>query len=437
MIELGEWEFEHEEDTIEDDEEVKEKGNDYAKTAKALGEILSRGINISLVNINKSSYGFRPDVEKNRILFALKALSGVNRETIDKIIAKRPYTSIKDFMQKVPLGKLPMISLIKSGAFDEISADWASSLKVEPRLAAMIYYINSVSEPKKRLTLQNFSTLAERNLLPEELNFERQVFTFNKSLKANMKWKNFYLLKSVYYDFYREYFDIDSITIEDGIPRVEQKVWDKQYQIVMDRAREWIKAHEEETLRELNFMLFKALWDKYADGNLSSWEMKSLCFYYHEHELSHVNYKKYGISNFNSLPVEPEVDYYFNRKDIQIPIFKLTRIIGTVIAKNDARASVVLMTPEGLATVKFTKDYYAKYKRQISEVQEDGKKKTMEKGWFGRGNMLMITGFRRGDQFIAKTYKRTASEQIYKITDITDSGDIELVHERYGVEDNE
>ena len=426
-----------EEDTIEDDEEVKEKGNDYAKTAKALGEILSRGINISLVNINKSSYSFRPDVEKNRILFALKALSGVNRETIDKIIAKRPYTSIKDFMQKVPLGKLPMISLIKSGAFDEISADWASSLKVEPRLAAMIYYLNSVSEPKKRLTLQNFNTLAERNLLPEELNFEKQVFIFNKSLKAKMKWKTYYLLKDIYYDFYKEYFDMDSITIEGGVPRIEQKAWDKQYQIVMDRAREWIKSHEEETLRELNFMLFKELWDKYADGNLSSWEMKSLCFYYHEHELSHINYKKYGISNFNSLPAEPEVDYYFNKKDIQIPIFKLTRIVGTVIAKNDARASVVLMTPDGLATVKFTKDYYAQYKRQISEVQEDGKKKTMEKGWFGRGNMLMITGFRRGDQFIAKTYKKTASEQIYKIIDITDSGDIELVHDRYGVDENE
>ena len=64
--------------------------------------------------------------------------------------------------------------------------------------------------------------------------------------------------------------------------------------------------------------------------------MDSLCFYHGEHELANVDKERYGIIDFNKLPTEPEVDYFFKRNGKQIPIYKLFRIIGTVIAKNDA-----------------------------------------------------------------------------------------------------
>ena len=38
---------------------------DYAKIAKAIGDVRSKGIKVSLANINKSSFGFAPDVENN------------------------------------------------------------------------------------------------------------------------------------------------------------------------------------------------------------------------------------------------------------------------------------------------------------------------------------------------------------------------------------
>ena len=44
----------------------------------------------------------------------------------------------------------------------------------------------------------------------------------------------------------------------------------------------------------------------------------------------------------------------------------------------------------------------------------------------------MITGFRREDTFIAKRYKHTPTHQLYKITNVTQEGDIEINHERYG-----
>lgn len=67
-----------------------------------------------------------------------------------------------------------MVSLIKSGAFDRLEEDWGKQLKVSPRIVIMTYYLSIVSEPKKRLTLQNFNGLIQRNLIPKELDFEKE-----------------------------------------------------------------------------------------------------------------------------------------------------------------------------------------------------------------------------------------------------------------------
>ena len=73
---------------------------------------------------------------------------------------------------------------------------------------------------------------------------------------------------------------------------------------------------------------------------------------------------------------------------------------------------------------------YAMYKRQISEPQSDGTKKVVEKGWFTRGTLLVINGFRRDDMFVAKKYANTQGHTIYKITDINENGSIRLENER-------
>ena len=190
-------------------------------------------------------------------------------------------------------------------------------------------------------------------------------------------------------------------TLEEDWPFFEEGEKDKTYQLVMDDAREWIKEHQAEILEKYNEVLFKECWDKYATGNVSSYEMESLCFYYHDHELKDVNLDKYGIVDFFSLSSEPDVDYYFKRNGHDIPIYKIRKVIGTVIGKNDARSSISLLTTSGVITVKFTKEYFAMYNRQMSEKQEDGTKKVVEKGWFTRGTKLMVAGFRRDDTFVA------------------------------------
>ena len=427
--------LEEESDFEEDDDgdviQKKEKSTDYTKIAKALGDIISRGINVSLVDINKSNYSFEPDAENNEILFGMKALSNVGGPVIEQIIANRPYVSIADFMNKCPLNKSAMISLIKAGAFDKLEKEWAAEVGVEARTLVMAYYISKVCEAKKKLTLQNFNGLVQHNLIPAELDFQKRTFVFNKYLKAEKKTGKYYVFDEPCEQFYNQFFDLEELDVINGYTCILQTKWDKIYQGVMDGVRDWLKENHDKVLKEYNTILFKETWDKYAKGNISAWEMEALCFYYHEHELKNVNIEKYGIVDFNTLSSEPEVDYFFKRNGKEIPIYKTQKIIGTVISKNDTRSSITILTTTGVVTVKFTKEYFAMFNRQISEKQEDGTKKVMEKGWFTRGIKVMCTGFRRDDMFITKTYKHTPTHQLYKIVNVI-NGEMELEHERKG-----
>lgn len=420
-----------EEDTPEEkmDEEgkkKKDKSSDYGKIAKAIGAIKEQNIEVSLININTSDFGFIPDVKNNRILYGLKALSNVGKDVIDQIKANRPYTGLKDFMIKCPLSKTVMVNLIKAGAFDEIE-------KVLPdRKSIMAYYLSQVYGGKNRLTLQNFNGLIQNNLIPKELEFQVRIFNFTKHLKAYQKVGKYFIFNDRIILFFEKFLSeyADELEVINGYTCILQTKWEKIYHKIMEGAKDWLKFNQERMLKEYNAELFRQCWEKYAKGNLSHWEMQALCFYYGEHELAEVNMYKYGVSDFNSLSSTPVVDYYFKRGNIQIPIFKLTRIIGTVLAKNDNKSSITLLTTTGVVNVKFSREYYAMFKKQISQIQPNGKKKVMEKGWFGRGNLLMITGFRREDTFVAKAYKSSDTHQLYKITAVMGS-DILLQHERW------
>lgn len=426
-----------EEEEIEYDEdgnpgEKKEKAPDYAKMADAIGDIMEQGVSVSLVDINKSSYGFEPDVERNQILFGLHAISHIGSDNITRIAGGRPYHSLKDFMARCKIDKPGMINLIKGGAFDELEKDRGTELKCHPRIASMVYYLNVVSKPKAKLNLQNFNGLMEMELLPEELSFEKRTFIFNKYLSKFQKAGKYFILDEVYLRFYNEFFDIDKLDVINGRTCILQTDWKKQYDIVMNNARNYIKTHHDELLKNYNFLLFKEQWDKYAKGNLSYWEMESLCFYYHEHELANVDFNKYGIKNFVDMPTTPIVDRTFKKNGKEIPLYKIERIAGTVIAKNNTRSSISLLTVSGVVNVKFTKEFYAMYARQLSEPGADGKKHVVEKGWFTRGTKLMISGFRRDDTFVAKRYASTPGHTLYKIEEVQGK-DIILTHERKGI----
>lgn len=397
----------------------------YGKIAKAVGNIINRGIRVSLVDINKSQYMFEPDEENDIIIYGMKALNGVGGEVIQDIVNNRPYFSLDDFMNKTKVNKTVMVSLIKSGAFDQFN----------DRLKVMEEYIWKICEPKKRITLQNFNGLMERNMIPEELSFEKRLFVFNKALKANCKLDGFFILKDNYYNFYEEFFDLDLLEPYGESVGIKETVWKKLYTKRMEPAKLYFQKHQSELLSQLNDGLFNETWKRYAQGSYSKWEMDSLGMYYHKHELDRVNQTLYNIVDFDALSDSPIVDYTFKRNGIEIPIFKTNRIMGTVISKDDAHSSISVLTiNSGVVTVKFNRDYFAKYNRRISEQQLDGTRKMMEPGWFQRGTLVVINGIRRGDLFMAKKYKRTESHQLYKVTKIYDNGTMDMTNKRWGEE---
>lgn len=395
---------------------------DYGKIAKAVGKIKNQGINFSLIDINKSQYMFEPDETNDQIIYGLKALNGVGGELIQTIVNNRPYSSLQDFIEKTGVNKTAVISLIKSGAFDQFGS----------RKETMKQYIKSVSNCKEKLTMQNFNGLVAHDLIPNVLGLQKRVFLFNKELRKKYKKNNYYMLNNHnYYEFFARNFDIDNLVSINNVLCIEDKKWKKLYDQAMKPAKDYIKKHQKSLLEKYNNKLCREQWIKYALGNYAHWEMESLGMYYHPHELKRVNADAYEIVPFNSLSEEPIVDYTFRKKDKEIPIFKTSRIMGTVIAKDDMHSSISVLTPEsGVVTVKFNRDYFAMYNKRISEVQKDGTKKLIEDSWFKRGTLVVLSGIRRNDSFFTRHYKNSNSHQIYKINHIDQDGMVQMTNLR-------
>lgn len=407
----------------------KTASTDYSKVAKAIGEIRDSGVEVSLLDINKSGFGFKPDAANNRILYGLKGAANISDDFIKQIIANRPYASMYDFYARVHPKAQQMVSLIKGGAFDSL----------EPRYQAMVEYVWLKCDKKKRITLQNLPGLIRYGLLPEDTAERveaRKFYEFTRYLKAECKYlpdPSMYLANDIVIEFLNAHdlSDLLIINTESRCTFIDVKMWDKVYQKQMDVFRDWIASDKDGILNALNDTIFMEEWEKYGKGNLSSWEMDALCFYYHPHELIDANTYKYGISNYKDLPEIPVVERIYQRGNASIPIYRLNKICGTCIAKDKAKSTVYLLTTQGVVTVKFTKEYFSMFDRRISTIDPTtGKKKFLENSWFNRGSMIMVKGFRREDMFVSRNYAASPGHQLYRITQVLPNGDLELQGER-------
>lgn len=431
---------EESEDDEEDDEDSEEEGTtaakkkkktkstNYGKIATAIGKMKSAGVNVIPPNINKSTFTFSPDVENNSIRSGLSGITKVGKELIQSIIQNRPYSSLEEFLSKNKITKPQMVNLIKCGAFDDFK---------DTRYEVMNSYIRSVSDQKKRITLQNMKMLIDFNLLPAELDFEKRIYNFNKYLKKH-KFEKYYLVDEIAFQFVENNLDVnDLVILQDTETQyaIEQTKWDKIYNKYMDKVRAYIKPHHDELLEKLNNKLIEEMWNKYCLGSISKWEMDSISYYAHDHELSKLDYEGYGLVNFFDLPEQPEIDTVIPIKGKQVPLFKIQRIAGTVLDKDKAKKTVTLLTREGVVTVRIFGDAFTHYDRQISEKNPaTGKKKVIERSWFSRGNKIIVTGIRREDTFTAKKYARTPFHLVERITNINDDGTITTIGERVAVE---
>ena len=402
---------------------------DYGKIATAIGSMQSAGIKIALPDINKSDFTFTPVEEENEIYYGIKGILKIGKDLAKVIIKNRPYSSVDNFISKVKINKPQMINLIKCGAFDSFG----------DRIEIMKDYILSISGAKTTLNMRNAQKLIEKKLFPEELDFNVKVFNFNKFIKKIGKSKGLtdrYYLDPYCFSFYESNFDTENISIEyengEPIGYISSAMWDKMYKKLMVPLSDYIKSHLNELLIGLNKELFDDMWNKYALGNISKWEMDSVNFYFHNHELKNVSRSAYGLSDFKEMKEEPEVINTVCIKGRDVPIYYLHRIAGTVIDKNKNKNTVTILTTTGVVDVKIYANQFTAYDKQISEMGADGHKKVIEKSWFTRGNKIIFTGIRRENNFIPKKYKNTQYSVIELITNINDDGLVSVRTERAG-----
>ena len=405
-------------DSGEDEDNDKQDGTNYTKLAKAIGQIRAAGIQVSLADINRSEFGFVPDPENNQILFGMKGMLNVGDDVIEEIISNRPYVSPRDFVNKVKPKKNVMMSLIKGGAFD----------KMMDRKECMAWYIWETCDKKQKVNLQNMAGLMQYKLVPEDTEeriMARRIYEFNRYLKAITisanKLKPYYVLDERAMSFLIDIQQEQLICQNGNIYCILKTDWDKIYQKWMDVFRTWMTENQQYILHEYNKLIFLNDWNKYAKGTISAWEMEALCFYYHEHELSNINNNQYGFVNFYDLPTDPEIDRSFTKNGKTINLYKLYKICGTCIAKNKNKSTVSLLTTNGVVDVKFRKEYFALFDKQISARGDDGKKHIVEKSWFNRGSMIIVQGIRCDDMFVAKKYASSGGHQLYKIDEVIDN----------------
>ena len=397
-----------------DGKKKKSKSTNFGKVATAIGRITSAGITIEPPDINNSSYTFAPDVKNNAILYGLSGITRIGEELVKTIIKNRPYSGIDDFLSKVKVNKPQMINLIKCGAFDGF----------DDRFEMMREYVESISDIKKRITLQNLTMLIDFNLIPTEYDLQIRVFNFNKYLKK-MKSGSYYGLDAIAFNFYEKNFPIDSLEIDTSMQsgfKIKQTVWEAFYQSHMDKIRPYVQKNSAALLAAVNERLISETWNKYCPGSISKWEMDSISCYINEHELAEANPNgDVEFDLYKSLDEEPKINYIATIKGKSIPIYYINRIIGTVLDRNKSKKTVTLLTTDGVVNVKIYGEVFSIYDRQISERGVDGKKHVLEKSCFSRGNKIIVTGVRTGESdFLCKKYKSTPYHRVEIIEDIVD-----------------
>ena len=179
------WEEDVEEDDETSDEPKKTKSVpvNYPKIAKAISDAQLNGVQIMLPDINLAELDFIPDVEHNAIVYSLSTVTNINQDLANTIIAGRPYSSLEDFMNRLTLTPVQMISLIKAGSFDAIEQ--------RPRQAIMRSYLESLARTKvtlkEKVTAVHLGKAIDLNIVPEDFNSQIRMFNYKKWVDKNEK----------------------------------------------------------------------------------------------------------------------------------------------------------------------------------------------------------------------------------------------------------
>lgn len=400
------------------------KSTDYGALAKAIAG-MEQGF-ITCPDINLSSLGFTANMKNNTALYGLGAINSISSDLAKEIISLRPFSSVEDFIKRAVQTKIvqpsKMYNLVKAGCFDSLNED---------RIETMVKFINYLVPDKTKITTSNIPKLLEYRCIPREFEnsimlyqFRKIVFDKKNCSKMINKTQGFFKVPNELMDYYEEYlsahctnaFDFDDA----GALILSSKEFEKIYKLLQQEFDAWLKSQD--ALDRFNYCAKNELWMKYCSGSLAKWEMDSISYYTNVHELDEIDISRfYDIDKFNELPREPKVYYDINpRTGRKFRKNKLSLIAGTVVEKNKTKSIVTLNTQYGVVEVKLNKATFIHFDRKTTD----------EASWFGRGNKLIIVGYRRGESFVPKIYADSIFKSNIMKIDLLSTGVIDIKRNR-------
>lgn len=372
-----------------------QKQVDYGKIAKAISN-LPKGLVVP-PDVNNSDWKFTINKTggKNHILFSLYAISGISSKEVQAIIDGRPYKSFKEFVEvnRDTISQKKMTLLIKSGMFRTFCKDTKQN---------MISYVKFIVPRKDKLTTVALNKIG--NYVPEQYQKFVKLYQIKKALKNGLK------IDSVLGRFFVDNVPLD-YDLEDGQIVVDQKEFNKYFNKEITPLKDWLRTKEaldiEVKVRRNEF------WRENCSQTVENWFFETLNYYPYEHFLTKTNLGTlFDFKSFNELPAVPQVKTLVGKKKYKI--YETYEIAGSVVAKNNVKKTIDLLTPDGLAICKLGDDLFAKYNKVI---KNDNIK---ESSWFERGTNLILLGTRIGNEFRVKRVKDATSilkivSQGYKI----------------------
>ena len=420
---------------------------DYGEMAKAIYKMKKYGVRVHPPSINDSNIDFTPREKDSAILFGLGGIAGINIDISRQILSNRPYTSFTDFYNKNAYkGSLvtnsKFVTLIKSGCFDEFEPN---------RIKVMKQYVVLSTPVKSELIMQNLPQIIRIGAKPpRELtvpyNFKRYVCSkqFLYGTHPQFKSKKLYWLD----DKALRYFNANCRNeLQEGVDWFEQddmtlvmdKAIEKLFKPVMEVLKEYI--NKPEFIKEYNKCVYRAKYEEMVPNqDPNHWSFETCSFFAHEHELAKLDTERYDIVPFDRLPEEPR---FINKKmdKREWKQYELAQIAAIVIDKNDNNHLLtVLDINNNVVQCKFDANSYSWYKQQISVPAGKGYKTVVDPTWFKRGQGLILTGYRYGENdFKVKAYKSSIyRKKVKKIESINnETGEIIVKSNRYGYGDEE
>lgn len=355
------------------------KGTDYTEVSKAVNSMRD---SIILPNINKSQLKFT--AQDGEVLYGLKPIIGLDTNTLDAIIANRPFKSLEDYYTRMIDTKLTStkktISLIKSGAMD--------NLEDMSRRHIMAELVKLEIPQKDKVTMVQLPYY--RDIIPSEFNKLLELHDFRSRIKGKNKEP---MNKDIEQEFIKKYSKHVDYKFTDEL-KIDIKSFEKYYNKEVIPLKEEIKKPI--YAKEFTKKKRQEYWLKECQGSISEWEIDTILFNSNGFVIDTEQVsERHKITEFNDLKNLP----FIGTNERGFREYEISAITGVVVGYNNQKKLVYVLTKEsGVVTIKMSRKKYTHYQEKTEA----------DDSWWLRGTKLVLLGYKNGEAFYVK------GNQIYR-----------------------